>query len=201
MKPHLARLALAAFGFGLVANAAMAHEFTTALYVTGENRAQRLAEAVNGFLLAADERDGHPAETSDGHLGGVDVQILPLPEAMAASVTGLNGTAQIPPDVMVILGDAPVPAAVLAELGFEGSVVPSGALPDSWAADDSAGSFAQRYRSAYGAEPSVAAAQGYNAARRLDIAIRPLGGVSPRAALDAALAETEGGVNWNRGTQ
>lgn len=201
MKQTIARLALATFAFGLAGNAAMAHEFTTALYVTGENRAQRLAEAVNGFLLAADERDGHPAETSDGHLGGVDVQILPLPEDVTASVTGLNGTAQIPPDVMVILGDAPVPAAVLTELGFEGSLMQSGALPDDWAADNSAGSFAQRYSSAYGTEPSAAAAQGYNAARRLDFAIRPLDGVLPRAALDAALADTADGVNWDRETQ
>ncbi|MDZ4096474.1 MAG: hypothetical protein U1D35_16370, partial [Paracoccaceae bacterium] len=36
---------------------ALAHSFTAALIVAGDNREASLAEAVRGFLLAADERD------------------------------------------------------------------------------------------------------------------------------------------------
>ena len=77
MRAARALAGVAATAAILAANAAAAHEFTAALYMTGEMREARLAEAVNGFLLAADERDGHSDETSDGHLGGVDVQVLP----------------------------------------------------------------------------------------------------------------------------
>ncbi|WP_406871938.1 hypothetical protein WHT83_18035 [Aminobacter sp. P9b] len=54
----------------LVAGPAAAHEFTAAIVSFGEGREARLAEAVRGFLLAADERDGHAGETSDGHRAG-----------------------------------------------------------------------------------------------------------------------------------
>ena len=71
-----------------------------------------------------------------------------------------------------------------------------GVLPDGWAAENDASSFAVRYQSTYGTAPTEAAALGYNAARRLDIAIRPLDGVAPAAALEAALAETASGIDW-----
>jgi len=34
--------------------------------------------ALDGFLLATSERDAHPDEESDGHLGGLDVYILKI---------------------------------------------------------------------------------------------------------------------------
>ena len=48
---------------------ALAHSFTAALIVAGDNREASLAEAVRGFLLAADERDGHANETSNSLTG------------------------------------------------------------------------------------------------------------------------------------
>ena len=201
MRTGSVRRTLAALAFTVTANAAMAHEFTAALLVTGENPEARLAEAVNGFLLAADERDGHPAETSDGHLGGVDVQLLPLPADAAGRVAGLIGTPRTPPDVLVVIGPEPGASAAPAALPFASVVLGPGALPIGWAADNDAGSFAARYRSAYAVAPTEAAALGYNAARRLDIAIRPLDGIAPRAALEAALADTESGTDWQETVQ
>ena len=201
MRPQIVRGLLAALGFTIMANMALAHEFTAALLVTGDNREARLAQAVNGFLLAADERDGHSAETSDGHLGGVDVQLLPLPAEAAGQVAGLAGTPRTPPDVLVVIGPEPDASAAAASLAFAGVVLGAGVLPDGWATNNDADSFASRYRSTYGVAPTEAAALGYNAARRLDIAIRPLDGVAPRAALEASLAETESGTNWQEDTR
>lgn len=191
MRQDIIRGTLAALALTVTANMAAAHEFTAALLVTGENREARLAEAVNGFLLAADERDGHPGETSDGHLGGVDVQLLPLPAEAAGQVVGLVGTPRTPADVLVVIGPEPD-----ASPAFAGVVLRPGVLPDGWAAENDASSFAARYQSTYGNPPTEAAALGYNVARRLDIAIRPLDGVAPAAALEAALAETASGIDW-----
>ena len=191
------RSALTAAAFAVTANAAAAHEFTAALFVTGDAREARLAEAVSGFLLAADERDGHSAETSDGHLGGVDVQLLPLPAEAAGRVSGLLGTPRMPPDVVVVIGPGTAPAG----LSADSIVMYPGTLPDNWADADGSGSFAVRYRNAYGPAPTEAAAQGYNAARRLDMAIRPLDGLMPRAAFEATLADSAGGIKWKRAGQ
>ena len=46
---------------------ASAHSFTVGLLVVGEDVDASLAEAVRGFLLAADERDGH-ANNADAEL-------------------------------------------------------------------------------------------------------------------------------------
>lgn len=176
----------------LSAGAVAAHEFTAAILVAGDDGEARLADAVRGMLMAADERDGHLDETSDGHLGGVDVQVLPLPEAAAGRVEGLWGTPIIPPDVVVVMGSEAEARAALAAFGWDSIVLAPGTLPTGWAE----GSFATRYRSAYGTEPTDAAAEGYNASRRLDQAIRPRGGIEPRSGVEAALADSAGGIDW-----
>lgn len=175
---------------------AFAHEFTAALLVMGEDRETRLAEAVRGFLLAADERDGHAGETSDGHLGGVDVQILPLPSEAASRVTGLTGKPVVPPDVVVVLADVGSNDTDTA-VDSEASVVFSpGDLPAGWEQRTGTDGFAGRYLLTYGEPPGEAAALGYHAARRLDAAIRPLDGVTPREDLEAALQRTQSGFQW-----
>lgn len=58
--------------FGSV-QAAVAHEFTAVLIAPAEP--DRRAAMVAALLLASAERDGHPDETSEGHLGGIDVQL------------------------------------------------------------------------------------------------------------------------------
>jgi hypothetical protein len=175
---------------------ALAHEFTAALLAVGENREARLAEAVRGFLLAADERDGHAGETSDGHLGGVDVQILPLPPEAAGRVTGLSGAPVNPPDVVVVLADAGSDSLDAAVDPGPGVVITPGELPADWDQRTGADGFVTRYLQVYGEPPGEAAALGYHAARRLDAAIRPLDGVTPRAELEASLGATQSGFQW-----
>lgn len=173
---------------------ASAHSFTAALLVVSEDRKTDLAEAVRGFLLAADERDGHPNETSDGHLGGVDVQVLPLPRDAARLVEGLIGTPGEPADVVVVLGPEPAASAAARAYQSDSIVLLQDVLPTGWDGDAGMDSFMARYRLAYGTAPGVMAATAYHAARRLDDAIRPLDGVSPRAALEEAWLSTESGL-------
>ncbi len=190
--------ALAALTLAAAAAAAQAHEFTAAVFVVGPGSEIRLAEAVNGFLLAADERDGHTNETSDGHLGGVDVQVLPLPREAAAGVRNLLGSPANPPDVVIVFG-ADAAGGDLAQ-GIAGGAITfvQSEIPDetAWIEDAWGDGFAARYRDLYGQAPTSAAAQGYAAARRLDAAIRPHDGLEPRQSVEAALAESADRMDW-----
>ena len=100
---------------------ASAHSFTAALLVVGEDREASLAEAVRGFLLAADERDGHANETSDGHLGGVDVHVLPLPRDAAGLVEGLLAHRASPPMWWSSLAPSQQPAQPRARINRKAS--------------------------------------------------------------------------------
>lgn len=175
---------------------ALAHSFTAALIVADDNREASLAEVVRGFLLAADEQDGHANETSDGHLGGVDVHVLPLPQDAAGLVEGLIGTPTEPADVVVVLGPQSAASEAAREYQSTSTVLLQVVLPVGWDSDEGTDSFVARYQRAYGTAPGVLAATGYHAARRLDVAIRPLDGVIPRAALEDAWRSTESGLPW-----
>ncbi|PZR00207.1 MAG: hypothetical protein DI533_06330 [Cereibacter sphaeroides] len=175
---------------------ASAHSFTAALLVVGADREANLAEAVRGFLLAADEKDGHANETSDGHLGGVDVQVLPLPYDATGLVVGLVGTPDEPADVVIVLGSEPAASEAAREFRSASTVLLQAVLPEGWDRDDGTDGFVARYRLAYGTVPGVMAATAYHAARRLDVAIRPLDGVVPQAALEDSWRATETGLPW-----
>ena len=125
---------------------ALAHSFTAALIVAGDNREASLAEAVRGFLLAADERDAHANETSDGHLGGVDVHVLPLPRDAAALVEGLIGNPTEPGDVVVVLGTEPAASEAARKYQSNSTVLLQVVLPVGWDSDVGTDSFVARYR-------------------------------------------------------
>ena len=188
MTPRFLIFAAFLAGMGTTASA---HEFTAGLHVAGPDANSRLPEIVAGFLLAADERDGHPGETSDGHLGGVDVQVLLLPRGSGVGILGLYGNPSETPDVVILFDAASLPAMNVAP---GTPVVEAGKLPpdQDWRQSD----FAVRYLVTYGEPPTRDAAQGYNEARRLDLAIRPLDGLSPRSAFEAAIASTQVGLEW-----
>ena len=174
-----------------------AHEFTVAIVGDGlaAETATQVAEVVRGFVVATDEHDGHIDETSDGHLGGLDIQIWVLPPEGAAAVNELVGDPSNPADIALLLG--PVPSAMGigdAALGLRTIFVRPGILPPQETRE--ASGFARRFTALFGRAPTLAAAQGYNAARRLDRAIRPLDALEPRLAIEAALIETEGEIDW-----
>ncbi|OYX27063.1 MAG: hypothetical protein B7Z10_01360 [Rhodobacterales bacterium 32-66-7] len=173
---------------------AAAHSFTAAVLVVGDNVEQDLAEAVRGFLLAADERDGHPNETSDGHLGGVDVHVLPLPADATGQVEKLTGSPDEPPDVVIVLGPQPAADKAARKSSPASAVLVQPLLAEGWSDDDRMEGFIARYRLAYGKEPGLLAASAYHAARRLDVAIRPLDRAGPRDALQEAWQASEFGL-------
>jgi len=70
---------------------ASAPSFTATLPIVGEDREASHSEAVRGYLLAADERDGHANETPDGLLGGVDVRVHHGVQSEASNLSARSG--------------------------------------------------------------------------------------------------------------
>ena len=198
MMRQFRKVALTALILAAVTSATEAHEFTAAIFVGGSGAEKRLIEAVNGFVLAADERDGHANETSDGHLGGVDVQVLPLPREAAAGVRNLVGSPASLPDVVVFIGADTVDGDAAQYIAGRAITFIQPEIPDSadWMEGTWGNGFATRYRNLYLLAPTDAAAQGYAAARRLDAAIRPRDGLNPRKSVEAALEESASKTNW-----
>ncbi len=195
----LAAFSLLSF-LALPAQPALSHEFIVALRAVGVEQETILTDALRGFLLATAEQDGHADETSNGHLGGLDVYILPQSDGFATRFPDLKTAPGERPDITVVIGPSDAVAAEIEKTGAESVVISPGTLSsaNSWRADETQkpGSFAARYASAYSQPASRWAAEGYNAARRLDAAIRPLGGVSNQAALERGFADSADGIQW-----
>ena len=166
MTRHLA-LALAAI---LAASAAAAHEFTVTFIVPQAAQTQ----ARNAFLLASSERDSHPDETSEGHLGGVDSQL----EIVAPG-------APVPAsDIVVAIAPATLPAPDTGAWAFTMTNITARARADFLDAT----AFSDRYTARYGMPPDDTATRTYIAARLIDLAVRMQDGTDDRAALAAATA-------------
>ena len=159
---------------------ALAHDFKVGLLapLSGADAAAG-REAVNGFKLAASERDGHPDEEADGHLGGLDVYLLPV---------DTNG------------GRAKVLARIESLLQQPGLHFLTGRIPGTWMKEiqrmlrrgatiliDSERysvrenrtpdgiMLAEAYGKKFGRRPGPAARMGYALARLLDRAVRITG--------------------------
>ena len=172
---------------------ALAHEFAVAIRA---DSASVMASAIRGMRLAATERDAHAGETSDGHLGGLDLFILTRPPGLDHGIDWLRRTDSGDPDITVNMAGAE--DLVDASAG-SGIVIGTGMLRTGLAWDggaQSANDFAARYRAAYGQPPDLSAARAYNAARRIDLAVRPLGSVADTEALAESLSATSGGLDW-----
>ena len=159
-------LALAALP---LADPARAHEFRVTFIVPAD-QAQQARQA---FLLASSERDAHPGETSEGHLGGLDSQL----EIRAP------GEAPAPSDIVVATAPATLPApAQLADVwAFRMAPTAASDLPGTPACP--ATGFGARFQAAYGSPPGPAAGLVYCAAQRIELAVRAAGGVADKAAL------------------
>ena len=170
-----------------------AHEFTVAIRAES---AAALASSIRGMRLASTERDAHANETSDGHLGGLDLYILPQPSGVDHGIGWLERPGTGAPDVTVLM-DGPED---LVDTDTAGAIViGTGALPPDIVRDDSGVfpvGFAERYVAAYGQPPDLPAARSYNAARRIDMVVRQFGSVADRSAIVEGLAATRDGIQW-----
>ncbi len=139
---------------GLSAQAALAHSFNVLLI--GEN--VRQSGAYDGFRLATRERDGHAAEESDGHLGGLDSYIF-----------SADMGAPVPPDmdIVVMLEAGDIPEIIVQKQIDSMELRPSIAWAAVIALD-----FQQRYLAAYGVEAGPEARKGYYAAQLIDRYVR-----------------------------
>ena len=150
-------------------------------------------EAVNGFKLAASERDGHSNEEADGHLGGLDVYLLPVDTngGRAKALTRIRTLIQ-KTGLQFLSGRIPItwmgdlqkmlqqgPAILLDSARFS--------LRENRTLDGV--TLTQAYGRKFGNQPSPSARMGYSLARLLDRVVRITGDdFSNPARVMAALA-------------
>ncbi len=165
-------------------------------------RAHQGQQALNGFLLATRERDGHALEESDGHLGGLDSYVIRIDSSRGAEAVRGQLDELFDGDGIVFLTGVSVPetlsaAGVMPDSHQSIVVDPvdsavyrsaAGALESLVTMDDMP--FSAAFREAYGSEPDVNAIGGYIAARFIAAAVSAVEGrFSQRDALHRALVQ------------
>lgn len=196
---------VAAAAILLSMSAANAHSFNVALLVGQSGPAASEGDQIrDGFLLATRERDSHPDEESDGHLGGLDVYLFVVEgrDDPLAGVRALLGQRTI--DILAVTGpDVLVETVRPLTAGSQTVLLAPGQMAFTASAatggtDEAPAvrAFVEAFKAEFGYSPSRPAARGYNAARRIDAAVRAQGGVSDKAALRQALRQSESGFDW-----
>ncbi len=168
---------------------ALAHSFQLGVIVplTGPD-SQFGAEALDGLRLATRERDSHPDETSDGHLGGLDSYLHPIDSALLSQPELLAAEIGARPLDIVTVAVRDADTGTLATI-LEGPRMPvlcppgPGPVPADELDSADAQDFRRAFRTEFGYQATQAAATGYNAGRVVDTAVRELGVVTDKAAL------------------
>jgi ABC-type branched-subunit amino acid transport system substrate-binding protein len=195
------------FGAALVLSTitvhARAHSFNVGFIapLSGPD-APRGQQALDGFLLATRERDGHAFEESDGHLGGLDSYVIRIDsrrgaEAVRGQLDGfLEGEGLVFLTGVSVL-DALAAAGVMLDDSQSILVDPldsvvyrsAASAPESLVTMDAV-PFSVAFREAYGYDPDVNAIGGYISARFIDAAVSAVEGrFTQRDALHRALAK------------
>jgi len=168
---------------------AAAHSFNTVFILPEVLAEETKADVLVAFLLATEERDAHANEESDGHLGGLDVYVTPLSLNSGAAILGAA------PDILAApLSDPNELREILktSRAALVGPLDPESAASAGFLARSEGGElppFADRFRAQTARQPGPEAILAYLAARRIDRAVRRLGGVDDMAALQELLAE------------
>jgi hypothetical protein len=177
---------------------ARAHSFNVVLVIPASNAAAVRGHQIReGFMLATAERDGHPDQESDGHLGGLDIYVTLVDEQGDVAADIARILAQDGVDIVAAFG--PEPSLSLIGKLLEGrnvALLLPGRSPFSEPGLPGTAAFIAAYEMEYGGKPSSHAAQGYNAARRIDRAVRAQGGVDDTAKLRLDFRETARGFTW-----
>ncbi len=174
----------AALGGLLAASPAAAHSFRLGLAAPFSGPDSAVGQqALDGLRLATRERDGHPEETSDGHLGGLDSYLVPL-DSVAADTGELRRQAEAM-RLDIVTAAAPVQGleAALGDAPVAFCPPRTGPVPAGRLAGTAAAEFAAAFLEAFGYDPTPAAAHGYNAGLAVDAAVRALGDASDKPAL------------------
>jgi len=171
----------------LAATPALAHSFNVALVLPGQPATSEQARQLRqGFMLATTERDAHPDQESDGHLGGLDVYVK-----QADTPTGLDA------DIVVLLGSKETIGQFTSQIDQnQVTILVPGNTPFSNTDNPGVTNFITTYTSAYGSAPTAQAAQGYNAARRIAAAIRAQGSADDKSLLSTNFKQTADSFTW-----
>ena len=190
---------LTIFLLGSIAfNPAYAHRFYVALVVPLSNAEADLGRQYHrGFMLATTERDSHPDEESDGHLGGLDVYVSVIDSQGEVRTEIERMVAQDRIDIVTVIGSGKTLSLAGKLLdGKNITLLPPGQSPFSQPEMPGVAAFTSAFESHYGDPPSAHAAQGYNAARRIDVAVRTQGGVDDTEELARSFRQTASGFTW-----
>ena len=161
----------------LFGGAASAHSFDT-IFVVPQSGAQAVAgeQARDGFMFAARERDGHPDETADGHLGGLDVylRIVDSNREQGDVLAELRDLAERPADdTPRIVAPAALLPAVKDQIGAaELSAIDLNAPAQPDILTMNGRPFEAAFEAAFGYAATPAVYAGYGAARQIDKVVR-----------------------------
>ena len=177
---------------------AKAHSFNVALVLsTSDTATSEGRQFRDGFMLATTERDAHPDMESDGHLGGLDVyvSIIAVEEKLPADIARQIERDEI--DIVIpFLPESSVMKIGALLAGQRALLLQPGRSPFSQTAQGAVAAFRLSFEKSYGRPPGPAAGQGYNAARRIDQAVRLQEGVGDRAALRRSFVDSRQSFNW-----
>jgi hypothetical protein len=185
-------------GTALAIDPAFAHRFNVALVIPQSNAAPDQARQIRaGFMLATKERDSHPDQESDGHLGGLDVYVRVIDGNgdVAAHIGRI--AKQGAPHIVAVFGSETMLLPIGGILGGKKiALLAPGETPFSEPERPVVAAFIALFEREYGLRPSSWAAQGYNAARRIDVAVRAHGGVGDIESLRRSFRKTARGFAW-----
>ena len=173
-----------------------AHGFRVAIVAPFSGpEARRGRDMRDGFILATAERDAHPEQHSDGHLGGLDVYVT-LIDANGDALAALRALVDRG-DVDIVVALATEPSRFAALLDGTRALLPSpGQSPFPDARQPAVRAFVAAFQRARGRAPTVDAARGYHEARRIDAAVRAQNGVGDIAALRKSFSASERDFAW-----
>ena len=170
-------------------NPVASHSFNvTLVFPTPIASSSQARQIHRGFMLATTERDSHPDEHSDGHLGGLDVY-----------VTVIEKTKKIKDDTdIIVIFRSPKNRSHFTKLENEKNtaLLFPGQTPFTNGDIPAVTKFIASFKSIYGNKPTADAAQGYNAARRIDVAIRALGEADDKPAIRKSFKKTANDFTW-----
>jgi len=141
----------------------------------------------HGMRVATREFDGHALETADGHLGGVDSNLIridvtedaaTLPARLQRFIDAQNVVIAVLAPGLAGLRDAwpdDLPSVVVLAAPDEAGIWP-GAFAPPHTSGESGEAFAAAYRHQYNEPPDAVARGGYAAARLIAAAVRPFDG-------------------------
>ena len=204
MKNIFMTLLTAAFT-ALAAIPASAHSFNVALIAPLSGQQKQQSEAIHrGFMLATGERDSHPDEVSDGHLGGMDVYVHLL-DSNNLDVVGLGSVINAK-NIDIIMPFTSMEMSVDLAQSIDGearALMKSVSAPyensqylNAANRSEAVQKFVNSFVQKYGNQPGKWEALGYHTARRIDAAIRPVDSVDDKDELARSLKQTETNFQW-----